>query len=95
MKQKLLEMVQFTLLFCFILMFHTDEFIFVWSFKNGTKTSPRVPKLGYFDGRVPKLSSRVTLATSGAGVVCHISLFVREESNNISLVFVEESINIV
>ena len=29
MKQKLLEMVQVTDLF------HTDEFIFVWSFKNG------------------------------------------------------------
>ena len=31
-----------------------------------------MPKLGYFDGRVPKVSSRVTLATSGAGVVCHM-----------------------
>ena len=29
MKQKLLEMVPVTVLF------HTDEFIFVWSFKNG------------------------------------------------------------
>ena len=29
MKQKMLEMVQVTVLF------HTDEFIFVWSFKNG------------------------------------------------------------
>ena len=29
MKQKLLEMVKVTVLF------HTDEFIFVWSFKNG------------------------------------------------------------
>ena len=29
MKQKLLEMVQVTVLF------HTDELIFVWSFKNG------------------------------------------------------------
>ena len=29
MKQKLLEMVQVTVLF------HTYEFIFVWSFKNG------------------------------------------------------------
>ena len=27
---------------------------FVWSFKN----APRVPKLGYFDRRVPKLGSR-------------------------------------
>ena len=68
MKQKLLEMVEVTVLF------HTDEFIYVWSFKNGTgaKTAPRVQKLGYFDGRVPKLSSRMKLATSGAGVVCHI-----------------------
>ena len=38
--------------------------------ETGAKTVPRVPKLGYFDGRVPKLSSRVTLATSGADVVC-------------------------
>ena len=60
MKQKLLEMVQVTVLF------HTDEFIFVWSFKNGTRRqnrSPRVPKLGYFVGQVPKLSSRVTLTS--------------------------------
>ena len=40
--------------------------------KTGAKTAPRVPKLGYFDGRVPKLSCRVKLATSGAGVVCHV-----------------------
>ena len=68
MKQKLLKMVQVTVLF------HTNEINFVWSFKNGksAKTAPRVPKLGYFDGQVPKPSSRVTLATSGAGVVCHI-----------------------
>ena len=61
MRQKLLEMFQVTVLF------HTDEFIFVWSLKNGNgcQTTPRGPKLGYFDGRVPKLSSRVTLAMSG------------------------------
>ena len=28
--------------------------------------------VAYFDRRVPKVSSRVTLATSGTGVVCHI-----------------------
>ena len=61
MRQKLLEMFQVTVLF------HTDEFIFVWSFKNGNgrQTTPRGPKIGYFDGRVPKLSSWVTLAMSG------------------------------
>ena len=48
MKQKLLEMVQVTVFF------HTDELIFVCSFKNG-------------NGRVPRLSSRVTLATSRRG----------------------------
>ena len=32
-----------------------------------------MPKLVYFDGQVPKVSSWVTLATSGAGVVCHMS----------------------
>ena len=62
MKQKLLEMVQVTVLF------HAGEFIFVLSFKNGktgAKTAPRVPQLGYSDGRVPKLSSRVTLKVGG------------------------------
>ena len=36
--------------------------------------APGVPKMGYFDGRVPKLNVNVnvTLVTSGAGVVCHI-----------------------
>ena len=52
MKQKLLEMVQGTFLF------HTDEFIFVWSSKNGNGRQNR--------------PSQVTLATSGAGVVCHM-----------------------
>ena len=71
MKQKLLEMVQDTVLF------HTDECIFVWSFKNGNGRQNRSlgAKLGYFDWRVPKLSSRVTLATSWAGVVCHIFFY--------------------
>ena len=51
--------------------FHTDEFIFVWSFKNGNgrNNAPQVPKLGYFDGGCQNL---VKLATSGAGVVCHM-----------------------
>ena len=67
MTQKLLEMVQVTVLF------HTDKII-VWSFKKetGAKIAPLVPKLGYFDGQVPKLGSQVTLAASGAGVVRHI-----------------------
>ena len=69
MKQKLSEIVQVTVLF------HTDLFLFGLSkTEAGAKTAPRVPKLGYYDGRVPKLSSRVTLATSGAGVVCHMHL---------------------
>ena len=69
MKQKLVEMVQVTVLR------HTDEFIFDRiGFKNGNgrQNSSSGAKTGYFDGRVPKLSSRVTLATSGAGVVCHM-----------------------
>ena len=67
MKKKLLEMVQDTVLF------YTDEFILVATSKmvTGVKTAPRVPELGYFNGRVPKLSSRVTLATSGTSVVFH------------------------
>ena len=49
--------------------------LFLFSFtktETAAKTAPQVPKLGYFDGRVPKLSSRVTLSMSVAGVVCHI-----------------------
>ena len=67
-------MVQVTVLF------HTDEFILFGLSKTetGSKTDPRVHKLGYYDdGRVQKLSSRVTFAKSGAGVVCHI-LFLDE-----------------
>ena len=46
-------------------LFHTDEFIFVRSFKNGNGRQSRSsgakgPKLNNFGGRVPKLSSRVT-----------------------------------
>ena len=41
--------------------------------ETGDKTSPRVPKLGYFTGQMPKLSSRVILATSGADLVCHMT----------------------
>ena len=42
MNQKLLEMVQVTVLF------HTDEFIYVWSYKTetGAKTAPRGAKTG-------------------------------------------------
>jgi len=43
-----------------------DQYNHFWSYKK------RVPKLNYFDGWVPKCSPRVTLATSGAGVVCYI-----------------------
>ena len=59
MKWTLMEMIQVTVLF------HTDEIILFGLSKTetGAKTASRVPKLGDFDGRVPKLSSRVTLAT--------------------------------
>ena len=58
------------LLVCFILI---NLILFGLSkTETGAKTAPGVPKLGYIDGRVPKLSSRVTLATPGAGVFCHI-----------------------
>ena len=69
MKQKLLEVVQVTFLF------HTNLFLFgLTKTETGAKTAPWMPKLDYFDGRVPKLSSRVTLATSGAYLVCHIKI---------------------
>ena len=51
-------------------MFHTDEYIYVWSFKNGNGRQNRSSGVEtYLDGQVPKLSSWETLATSGAGVV--------------------------
>ena len=62
----------FKLLFIFITM---NLFLFGLSkTETGSKTALRVPKLGYFDGRVPKTSYWVTLATSGAGMVCHMYL---------------------
>ena len=53
---------------------HTDEFIFVWFYKNenGRHNSSRAPKLGYFDGRAPQLSARVNHGTPAAGVIGHI-----------------------
>ena len=68
MKQKLLEMVQVTVFFILMNLFLSG----LSETETDAKTAPRVPKLGYFDRRVPKFSSRVTLATSGAGVACHI-----------------------
>ena len=61
------------LLFCFILM---NWFLFGPSkTQTGAKTAPRVPNLGYFDGRVPKFSSRLTLTiqrrTPAWSVICH------------------------
>ena len=62
--------------FCFILFPRLlINLIFFGLKKTGAKkTAHRVPKLGYFDGRGPKVSSRVTLAPSGAGVVCHVKV---------------------
>ena len=70
MKQILLEMVQVTVLF------HTDDFFFIWSFKNGNgrQNCSLGAKAGLLRRAGAKLSSRVTLATSGAGVVCHMQL---------------------
>ena len=46
--------------------------------KTGAKTAPWGPKLSYFDGRVPKLSSRVTLATCRwPRVVSHMTYHVK------------------
>ena len=53
MKQKMLEMIQVTV------WLHTDH-LFMFGFtktKTGAKTSPRAPKLCYFDGRAPHLSA--------------------------------------
>ena len=58
----------FKLLFCFIPM------IFFWSFKyeNGLQNRSSGAKTGLLRRAGTKLSSRVTLATSGAGVVSHM-----------------------
>ena len=40
--------------------------------EKAAKTAPRVPKLGYKGGRVPQLSTRVTLVPSGARMVRHM-----------------------
>ena len=59
--------------FCFILFPRLlINIIFLALQKTGAKTAPRVPKLSYLDGRVPKVSSQVTLTQSWADVVCHI-----------------------
>ena len=85
MKQRLMEMVQVTALF------HTHEFIFVWSFKNGNgRQNPSSgAKRGYLDGRVPKLSSRVTLATSGPEwSVISPTFFCEEQLKNCSFILI-------
>ena len=65
-------MVQFTVLF-YTFPFLLILFCFdITKTEMASKTTPRVPKLGYKGGRVPHLSTRVTLVPSGAGVVCHI-----------------------
>ena len=45
--------------------------IFFGLTKKGGQNCSSVAKLGYFNGLVTKVSSRVTLAALGAGVVCH------------------------
>ena len=54
------------------LLFHTFpthfNIIFFGLTKTGAKTAPRVPKLGYFVGRVPKVSSRVILVGGRRGL---------------------------
>ena len=76
MKQKSLEMVQVTVFFILMKLFLFG----LLKTETGAKTAPLVPKLGYLDGWVPKLSSRVTLATSGAGVDCHIIISAPENT---------------
>ena len=54
--------------FCFILFPRLlTNIIFFCLTKTGANTAPRVPKLGDFDGRVPKARSQVTLATCLGG----------------------------
>ena len=61
--------------------------IFFGLTNTGAKTAPQVPKMEYFDGRVPIVSSRVTLATSEAGVVCHICIYIIQCLYRIKQVF--------
>ena len=58
-------------------LFHPDELLLGLSKR---KRAPRQNRslgttLGNFDRRLPKLSSRVTIATSGDGVVCPIYIY--------------------
>ena len=62
MEQKLLEIVQVTVLF------HTDELFFVWS---KTETAGRQNRSS---GAKTWLLRRAGAKTSGAGVVCHVFL---------------------
>ena len=65
MNQKLLETVQVTVLF------HTNELIFVWSFKNGNGHQNRSSgaNTGLLRRAGAKLSAWVTLATSSGAVI--------------------------
>ena len=67
MKQKLFEMVQVTVLF------HTDEFIFVWSFKNGNgrhnRSSGSKNGLLRRAGAKTKFPGNTRNVAPGAGVV--------------------------
>ena len=49
-----------------------------WGAKNNFSTCPKItelaPKLSYFDGRAPKLSSRVNQRTQATSVIGHTSI---------------------
>ena len=68
MKQKLLEMIQVTV------WLHTDEFIFVWFYKNQNRHQNHSSgaKTELLRRRVPQLSARVNHGTPAAGVIGHI-----------------------
>ena len=67
-KQKLLEMIQVTVLF------HNDEFIFVWSFKNGNGRQNRSSdaKNGLLRRTGAKIYFPGDTRNVGAGMVCHV-----------------------
>ena len=54
--------------------------------KTGAKTTPRAPKLVYFDGRALQLSVRVNHGTPSAGMIGHLRVCILISDTNINYI---------